>query len=177
MNKFIFILRGIPGSGKTFMAEKLRRMQENLNRTVVVCSADHFFTNPSTGEYVFYAEKVGQAHADCMRLFLAAVRDPNVDTIIVDNCNIDLHAISPYIAIADADGHRYRIVNMKTDYDIAVERQTHAVPDDLVLRNHQKFNEIQFPRQWFENTLQVVTSADPDHRMVADPELGIEISE
>lgn len=55
MEKVLFIVRGLPGSGKTTLAHIIANG---------VCSADDYFTD-SEGNYNFDPSKLKAAHADC----------------------------------------------------------------------------------------------------------------
>jgi len=50
------------------------------------------------------------------------------DTIIVDNTNVNVHSISPYIGVACAFGVLPRIVYVR-DPGTAMQRQQHKVPE------------------------------------------------
>ena len=62
----LFIIRGLPGSGKTTLAKEI---------TSHVFSADDYFTNPNTGEYTFIAEHISIAHAKCIQRVRLAMQD------------------------------------------------------------------------------------------------------
>lgn len=44
--KQMFIMQGLPGGGKTSWAEGIKKMWEREGKTVVICSADHFYEKP-----------------------------------------------------------------------------------------------------------------------------------
>ena len=61
--KVMFILRGLPGSGKTTVAEALlQKYQEHA----VVCSADHYRYNKH-GDYVWSVDSLQETHNKCQR--------------------------------------------------------------------------------------------------------------
>ena len=64
--KVLYIVRGLPGSGKTTLAKRL--VGEH------VFSADDWFTNED-GVYRFVSDDIGKAHQDCLRRTSAAMSD------------------------------------------------------------------------------------------------------
>ena len=74
--KYLIILRGIPGAGKSTCANVL---SENA---YPIFSADDFFI--VDGEYVFNADKLHQAHAQCKHNTEQAMID-NIEKIFVAN--------------------------------------------------------------------------------------------
>lgn len=84
--KKVYILRGLPGSGKSIFAQELRRAFWLASECVEVFSADQYFTD-AKGNYNFDASLLGQAHADCRRRFQAAFDGAHYRVLIVDNTN------------------------------------------------------------------------------------------
>jgi ABC-type dipeptide/oligopeptide/nickel transport system ATPase component len=60
-SKIMFILRGLPGSGKSTLTKAIL----NKYPASVVCSADLYFTNKQTGEYKHDINKLKDAHLTC----------------------------------------------------------------------------------------------------------------
>lgn len=84
--KKVYILRGLPGSGKSTFAQELRRAFWLASECVEVFSADQYFTD-AKGNYNFDASKLWEAHADCRRRFQAAFDGEHYKVLIVDNTN------------------------------------------------------------------------------------------
>ena len=72
----MFILRGLPGSGKSTVADAI--LQAHGNRAVV-CSADYYRYNED-GEYVWHQDKLQETHNKCQRRAekFAALKKPVV---------------------------------------------------------------------------------------------------
>jgi hypothetical protein len=49
--KRVFIMRGLPGAGKTTMAQQLAAEAEGVGLTTAIHSTDSYFTDPRTGVY------------------------------------------------------------------------------------------------------------------------------
>jgi len=135
--KKVSILRSIPGGGKSKWA--LDRFEADQD-SVIVCSADDYFTNPVTGEYLFDAKKLGLAHAQCQETFLQALRS-GVPTVIVDNCNSRLWEYRVYVEMAEMMGYDVEILEFTVPENRVREtikkinaRQVHAVPVTVILR-------------------------------------------
>jgi hypothetical protein len=160
----VIILRGCSGSGKsTHAAAELESAKEG--RTVVRVSADDFFTD-SNGVYNFDVTKLGEAHAACLREFVANVHvrfvdDEAVDdtsrlgspvTIVVDNTNTTGTEVAPYAALATAYGHELKILTIVVDPEVAHARNLHGVPLKTVKDQYKRLqNSIgKFPPWWPE---------------------------
>lgn len=130
----------------------------------VIVSADHYFEDPSTGEYRFDPSKLPQAHGACLRDFAHAVdkRRGTGDVvivrgvpgsgkstlalgdtklvaadrpvIIVDNTSVTVAEVAPYAALALAFGMKLTIITVKCDPKTAHGRNTHGVPLHAVER-------------------------------------------
>lgn len=79
------ILRGIPGSGKTTVADKLVLAATEAGKTVQVCCADDYMVNKD-GEYSFDASRLADAHGKCYAKFQQSLQNLT-DVIIVANTN------------------------------------------------------------------------------------------
>jgi hypothetical protein len=116
----VIIIRGIPGSGKSTMIKKLLasrllpdgELEESLNKAVEICSADHYFINNESGEYVFVPENIGKAHGYCQIKFIEALHR-KVPTIFVDNTNIKKEHYQFYIDNAIKEGYNVQTVHPK----------------------------------------------------------------
>lgn len=157
----VIILMGLPGAGKTYWSK-------TNHPTAVVCSADHYFTD-AEGNYNFDAKKLGQAHAWCMRNFIRALTNAEQQfayayetddtltmetwqpqyTVIVDNRNVNVHSIAPYIGVASSFGVFPRIVYVR-DPGNAQERQLHKVPEFNWQAMRYQLNELlsKWPGIW-----------------------------
>lgn len=150
----VIIMQGVPGSGKSTFTSSLKA-GPNTQATVTVCSADHYFTDPVSGEYHFNPDGLGEAHASCMRAFIAALRDARTidDVVIVDNTNITIDQMSPYYLVARAYGVPVEIVRVQCDPAIAADRNSHGVPRETVLRMARI---MQDPPKFWDATFRVV---------------------
>jgi adenylate kinase family enzyme len=58
LNPTLFLVRGIPGSGKSTFAK-------HIWNEYAICEADKFFHNKETGEYNFDPSRLKEAHEWC----------------------------------------------------------------------------------------------------------------
>lgn len=92
MTNNLVLIRGIPGSGKSTTARKMREK----NPEYVHIEADMFFMRD--GVYMFDASKLGAAHAWCQARTEAELRAGK--TVIVSNTFTTIKELRPYFEIA-----------------------------------------------------------------------------
>ena len=92
----MLILRGLPGSGKTTLAETITS-KENI------CTADDFLYNEK-GEYVWTQPRVIRAHRLCEEKALK-LAEANTPFIVIANVNMNGDAMRPYNKIAREFGY------------------------------------------------------------------------
>lgn len=111
-------MRGIPGAGKTTLVKS--RWPD-----ATICSANFYFETPEG--YVFKPEELPQAHQQCLRAFVEAVRGHDA-TIVVDNTNLTVDEIRPYLAVAQAYGREVEIVDVYATLTDVMPHQVHPIP-------------------------------------------------
>ena len=102
--KTLILLRGLPSSGKSFLAKQLCQGDESI-----ICSADHFF-GMTPEEYVvnWSVEKLGTAHKQC-QFKVKTLLQNQVPLVIVDNTNTMVREIMPYFEMAFQYQYRFEI--------------------------------------------------------------------
>lgn len=137
MKKELIIMRGLPGSGKSFLAKQL------AGETGVICSADDFLYE--NGEYVWTAERVMEAH----RLNGAKIMEvinTGASPIVVDNTNVsrwELRQFKPIIEIAMRKGYEARIEEPNTPWAFNAEelakRNSHGADKERIENRMRKW--------------------------------------
>lgn len=125
--KKVIILRGIPGGGKSTLAKQYMDMDD---KNTIIHSTDNYHIKD--GVYKFDAEKLGYYHRLNEQAFMESV-DKGIETIIVDNTNINPRAMRLYIDYAKK--HDYSVmVKLIYPYNIeeCVKRNVHNVPEQTV---------------------------------------------
>jgi predicted kinase len=124
--KNIYLVRGIPGSGKTTFAKTL----EGLH-----IEADMYFINKD-GEYNFEPTKIKDAHKWCNELVEEWMREEQ-NKIVVSNTFTQEWEMESYYEMAKKYGYRV--------YSIIVENRhggvnEHGVPEDKLEIMKNRFN-------------------------------------
>ena len=128
--KFAYILRGIPGSGKSTVARKLTQSYENPGLEVAIHSTDDLCM--VDGEYRFDAALAAERHAQNFENFKNSLYK-GVPCVICDNTNVKGQYYQPYVDVALLMGYVVVIVEMvHPTLDEAVERNTHGVPREVI---------------------------------------------
>jgi MoxR-like ATPase len=113
MGKELFLLRGLPGSGKTTLAGSLE---------MVFCyEADRYFEDED-GKYNFDPTKLKQAHQWCQDRVEKAMSAPNgfpPPRIVVSNTFTQEWEMDPYYKLAEQYGYRV--------YSLVVENRHEGV--------------------------------------------------
>lgn len=127
--KTLFIVRGVPGSGKTTLAGMLP----------VNChfEADQFFTNEETGEYIFDATKLKEAHEWCRASVEKAMKGYNANAIAVSNTFTQEWEMKAYFDLAEQ--YDYRVISL------IVEKRhggnnVHGVPSEKIQQMIDRFD-------------------------------------
>ena len=84
--KHVILMRGLPGSGKSYFVEKVKKSCERSNVSFAVCSSDRYFTKQNK-EYKHSNADVALAHAECRNEFVDAI-SKGCSIAVVDNTHI-----------------------------------------------------------------------------------------
>jgi len=132
----LYIVRGLPGSGKSTYAKSLG---------IDHFEADMYFMYPD-GEYVFDASRIKRAHEWCLMSATESLQDAM--DVVVANTFTTLKEIRPYVEMAERVGADVEIITCTGNYG-----SVHGVPEETLEKMRQRFasfedvlNEFKCPR-------------------------------
>ncbi|XP_045690096.1 NEDD4-binding protein 2 isoform X1 [Phyllostomus hastatus] len=102
----LVLLRGLPGSGKSFLA---RTLQEDNPSGIILSTDDYFYIN---GRYQFDVKYLGEAHEWNQNRAKEAF-EKKVSPIIIDNTNLQAWEMKPYVALSQK--HEYKVLFLEPD--------------------------------------------------------------
>lgn len=122
--KKLYIIRGLPSSGKTTLANEIADF---------VCEADMYFYN--NGVYVFKAEQLQQAHLYCQHICRAAMQE-GFGRIAVSNTFTTEKEMLPYVEMAEQFGYDVTYIIVEGRHG---NKNDHNVPDEVVNKMRSRF--------------------------------------
>ena len=135
MEKILYIVRGIPGSGKSTFAKML------VGEDFLVCEADKYFIDKETGEYNFDSTKIKEAHKFCQDTVESYMKDSLVNDqfyreIAVSNTFTQEWEMRPYFELAKNYGYKV--------FSVIVENRhggtnQHGVPEEVLTKMCERF--------------------------------------
>lgn len=131
----VYLIRGLPGSGKTTLAHELLE-SDPTGLNSVHCEADAYFHTPE-GEYKFDASKLGEAHTQCWMKYLNALQK-GVPLVIVSNTFTTNNEMNKYVDMAEHYLYALTVIHMENNHG-----SIHNVPPDTIdrmARRWEKFN-------------------------------------
>ena len=141
--KQFIIMRGLPGSGKSFLANELAGHQGQ------VFSADDYHVIVGHGEYDWRPENVGKAHKWNQQRSLDAMK-AGIPVVVIDNTNTTLKEMRhylPHIKLAGQLGYKVSIEEPQTSWRFDIEEcfkhNSHNVPKESIQKmydRYQRFN-------------------------------------
>jgi predicted kinase len=131
MSGILFLVRGLPGSGKTSFAT-------HIWNEYAICEADKFFYDKE-GNYNFDGSKIKEAHAWCKNEVETRMKDHQINQqyypeIAVSNTFTQEWEMKDYYELAEKYG--YKVVSLIIENRHG-GKNVHGVPDDKleIMRN------------------------------------------
>ena len=148
MQKFIMLVRGLPGSGKTSLTEMIsvpailwRAVRPTTPPKPVLCAADDYFLDEA-GNYVFDPKQLAEAHKACQAK--AAVAVNLGESVVVHNTFTERWEMEPYLQMGyEFD---YKVIVVSTfdggcDDAALAERNSHGVPVESIAAMRERWQE------------------------------------
>lgn len=130
--KTLFLLRGLPGAGKSTLAQLLAPDYE-------IFEADKFWYQNSENEYKFDADRLHEAHQWCQNGVEDAMEN-NKDTwfnLIVSNTLTTEKELKPYYELARK--YDYRVISLIVE-NRHEGKSIHNVPEETLQKMRNRFS-------------------------------------
>ncbi|KAF6212333.1 hypothetical protein GE061_012855 [Apolygus lucorum] len=146
--KVMIIMRGCPGSGKTFLVNNIAtNLSIELAKSVGsgkhwpvghhIYSADDFWVNPRTEKYIFNSEYIEYAHLWNQKVVKQALSEGR-SPIFIDNTHTRMWEMKVYAALAVEFGYHIEIVESPNKWAFneneLVRRNVHGVHKEAIRR-------------------------------------------
>jgi len=134
----VFIMRGLQGSGKSFVAKHYVENTQKIGDATfcVVCSADEYFER-NGNKYGFNPSELADAHKHCRMKFINAVNE-GAEIIVLDNTNSRKWEYQIFERIAKVCGYSTHIIEIACKDEGTVkkfiDRCQHKVDKEAVYR-------------------------------------------
>lgn len=125
MTKYLFIIRGIPGSGKTTLAHLI---------TNNVFSADDFFYDLD-GDYNFRPSQLRAAHESC-RARTKGAMELGITKVAVANTFTQMWEMEPYFELAEDYGYMCVVIIAENHHG---NKSIHNVPQETIDKMIDRF--------------------------------------
>ncbi|XP_021018298.1 NEDD4-binding protein 2-like 1 [Mus caroli] len=135
--KHLYLLRGLPGSGKTTLA---RQLQHDYPRALIFSTDDFFFREDGT--YEFNPNLLEEAHEWNQKRARKAMRN-GISPIIIDNTNLHAWEMKPYAVMALENNYEVIFREPDTRWKFNVQelarRNIHGVPKEKIHRMKERY--------------------------------------
>ncbi|NWV31523.1 N4BP2 protein, partial [Grantiella picta] len=106
IGQVLVLLRGVPGSGKSYLA---RNLLEDNSGGIILSTDDYFYKH---GQYHYDPDCLGEAH-DWNRKRAKEAFEKRISPIIIDNTNIQAWEMKPYVTLAQE--FKYKVMFREPD--------------------------------------------------------------
>ncbi|NXM86078.1 N4BP2 protein, partial [Oenanthe oenanthe] len=136
IGQVLVLLRGVPGSGKSYLA---RNLLEDNPGGIILSTDDYFYKH---GQYHYDPDCLGEAH-DWNRKRAKEAFEMRISPIIIDNTNIQAWEMKPYVTLAQQ--FKYKVMFREPDTwwkfkpKELERRNIHGVSKEKIIRMLERF--------------------------------------
>ena len=133
MAQKLYLIRGVPGSGKSTYAKKLKDDLFEQGHSVTHYEADMFFMHD--GKYNWNPKLLGLAHKWCFDSVFNSFNN-GTEAVIVANTFVKLKDMNTYIEMAKKHDYEVTVYRMDNHF-----QNVHNVPNDVINRMTENFED------------------------------------
>lgn len=133
MQQSLILIRGVPGAGKTLLAQTLQFNSENSK----MVEADQFMTDLD-GNYKYSHSRVTECHNQCFEGAKKAMYEGY--TVIVSNYFTRIWEMQRYLNLAIDLRIPIQVIHCQSEF-----KNIHNVPEDKVVQMHERFEPLDLP--------------------------------
>ena len=162
--KTVFILRGLPGSGKKTLIDKLiTNLSNNYSlkeSDYLICSNhDYFLTNSNSNKYSNYnISELPRASANCLNTYIEGLSD-NLPYIFISNTNSQYWEYENYLELAKLFGYKVKVLELECPSDNYISYFCDRSKNKVPFSNCKTYY-----KQWESNPNDIlITAYESDH--------------
>ena len=133
MKDTLTLLRGLPGAGKTTVANYITGLAKRTSYPLLVISADDFFTDED-GNYNFNPGLLPSAHAECYERTRQALLQ-GFDVIVTNTFTTEKE-LKPYLELGSEFGVQTHVLTVENWHG---NSSIHNVPEPTIDKMEQRF--------------------------------------
>lgn len=131
-DKVLIIIRGLPGSGKSYLASDIRFAALEYGIFCESFEADDYF-RMKTGTYEFVPSEVPKAHQYCYTRCQDAMKH-GITKVIVSNTATRQWEYQKYIDLAREHGHKVQVIDVHGEFE-----NIHGVPEEHLTKMAERW--------------------------------------
>ena len=109
MDKVLYIIRGLPSSGKSTLGNEMVGKEYNI-------AADDYFYTKGNGTYAFDRNLLYQAHSWCFKK-LESLMEEAIPKLALSNTSTRERDVNTYIALAKKHGYKATVLTVEKWHD------------------------------------------------------------